>query len=355
MRGVQVPTTPPKAPAPPPPSSSSLPGRAAGLPPSPPEEEKQTFTERMESPSPMITQKPVPMKREIDISGKKHKKEKKMKPSSKKKSAPCEIVSREKQRKKGKELGEISDFEIEEEASDELYDYAADEGKVSDRSILAEPTTILQKKLIRKATVFYKKRMNPMKLNKMTVFLSTSEIFEELKLEFEKIARAATGKALEIEEDESIVRIEPSFPGCVCVPTVGYLDAKKEYDHLNFIVSPLSTGEIPEAKVNIYYKDKLIDTIATPAKVVNTNIAKISAVVTLIIPLIGTIFDEFFSQLFGDILPFYSSIGGLEGILTILTTFMLIISGISYYLRKPKDAKPAESKSLSEIVSSISE
>jgi len=222
-------------------------------------------------------------------------------------------------------------------------------------STLAKPMveTRVQKKLIRKATVFYKKRMNPMKLNKMTVFLSTSEIYEELKIEFEKIARAATGKALEIKEDESIVRIEPLIPGCICVPSFGYLDAKKEYDHLNFVISPLTVGEINDAKVNIYYKDELIDSIPTPIKIVNTAIAKISAVITIIIPILGKLFDEMFNNVLMDIIPYYNNIGGLEGVLTILTTIMLLISGITYYFRKPKDAKPVESKSLPEILNAI--
>ncbi|MBY9005434.1 MAG: hypothetical protein KGD63_01620 [Candidatus Lokiarchaeota archaeon] len=277
---------------------------------------------------------------------------KKKKASSKKKSIPEDRDRLVKSKEKERKIMETFDDETEELLEESsLYEFDGD----MIGGGLVETKTIMQKKLIRKATVFYKKQMNPMKLNKMTVFLSTSKIYEELKLEFEKIARAATGKELEIEEDESIVRIEPSFPGCVCVPSVGYLDAKKEYDHFNFIISPLSTGEIPEAKVNIFYKDELIDTISTPAKVVSTNITKISAMVTLIIPIFGTLFDEFFSKFFGEILPFYNSVGGLEGILTILTTIMLIMSGISYYFRKPKDAKPAESKSLSDIVSSISD
>ena len=258
---------------------------------------------------------------------------------------------------KEKEVSDIHIDSIEQAKAEDSISTRAKVFEVDFAASLSESVieTRIEKKLIRKATVFYKKRMNPMKLNKLTVFLSTSEIYEELKLEFEKIARAATGKALEIDEKESIVRVEPSFPGCVCVPSIGYLDAKKEYDHLNFIISPLSTGEIPDAKVNIYYKDELIDSIATPANIVNTKIAKISAIITIIIPVLGKLFDEVFSEFFEKVFPYYSNVGGLEGILTILTSIMLLVSGITYYLRKPKDAKPVESKSLSEIVSSITE
>ena len=88
------------------------------------------------------------------------------------------------------------------------------------------------------------------------------------------------------------------------MPSFGYLDAKKEYDHLDFVISPLSVGEINDAKVNIYYKDELIDSIPTPIKIVNTTIAKISAVITIIIPILGKLFDEIFSNALKDIFPF---------------------------------------------------
>ncbi len=210
------------------------------------------------------------------------------------------------------------------------------------------------KKVERKATVFYKERMNPMKLNRMAVIISTKELYEALKIEREEIIRAATGKTYEIEKEIPILYVEPIIPGCICVPSTGKLDARKEYDHELFLITPLEAGEIPDARVDIYYKEKLIDSIPTPIEVVKTTMVKISSAFAIIFPIIGVLFDQWLDTVFKIIIPFYEAIGGLEGFIAILTGAFALMTAIFYYFRKPKDAKPAESKSLPEVVSAVS-
>lgn len=236
------------------------------------------------------------------------------------------------------------------EAPEETFE---EELEIEDKTTIVRTLRKEKKKIERKATVFYKKRMNPMKLNKMIVFLSTKEIYEQMKIETETIARAATGKTIEVEEQESIVRVEPFFPGCVCVPSIGYLDAKKDYDSVNFLISPLEVGDILEARVDIFYKDNLIDSIPTPVKVVETTYAKISTAITVFVPIFGLLFDNSLSILFQSNFPFYGTLGGLEGILTIFMGISFIISTLLYLVKKPKDAKPAESKSIPEMILSV--
>jgi len=214
---------------------------------------------------------------------------------------------------------------------------------------------VFAKKVERKATVFYKERMNPMKLNKMAVIISTKELYEALKIEREEIVRAATGKTYEIEEEVPILYVEPIIPGCICVPSTGKLDARKEYDHELFLITPLEVGEIPNARVDIYYKEKLIDSIPTPIEVVKTTMVKISSAFAIIFPIIGALFDQWLDNVFKIIIPFYEAIGGLEGFIAILTGAFALMTAIFYYFKKPKDAKPVESKLLPEIVSTVSE
>ncbi|TXT67672.1 MAG: membrane protein of unknown function [Promethearchaeota archaeon] len=213
----------------------------------------------------------------------------------------------------------------------------------------------LVKKIERKATVFYKERMNPMKLNKMAVIISTKELYEALKIEKEKVIRAATDKTYEIEEEKPILYVEPIIPGCICVPTSGKLDATKEYDHETFLITPLEVGEIPEARVDIFYKDRLIDSIPTPITIVKTTMVKITSFIALLFPIISLLFEESLDSLFQVVIPFYASIGGLEGIIAILTGAFALISAMFYYFKRPKDASPAESKSLPSVVNAVSE
>jgi len=223
------------------------------------------------------------------------------------------------------------------------------------RSAPAKPVSeVVAKKVERKATVFYKERMNPMKLNRMAVIISTKELYEALKIEREEIVRAATGKTYEIEKEIPILHVEPIIPGCICVPSTGKLDATKEYDHELFLITPLEVGEIPDARVDIYYKEKLIDSIPTPIEVVKTTMVKISSAFAIIFPIIGVLFDQWLDGVFKIIIPFYEAIGGLEGFIAILTGGFALMSAIFYYFRKPKDAKPVESKSLPEVVSAVS-
>lgn len=221
--------------------------------------------------------------------------------------------------------------------------------------VLKEDIPEPKKTVERKATVFYKERMNPMKLNKMAVIISTEELYESLKIISRKVTRAATGLTLEIEEDIPTLEVKPIIPGCVCSPPIAKLDARKEYDHVLFLITPLEAGDIPDARVEIYYKDELIDAIPTPIKVVKTTVVKISTALTLAIPILGSLFDKALEGVLEAALPFYEVIGGLDGMLAILTGIFSVLTAIFYYFRKPKDATPVESQSLREIVSTVAE
>ncbi len=230
-------------------------------------------------------------------------------------------------------LGEAMADEFEEE---EDADFGALAG--------AGEMEITTEKLLRKTTVFYRERMNPETLNKLAVILSSEKIYEKLKIKIDEIARAATDKALEIDKELPIVEVVPEFPGCVCVPSVRKLNAEKEYDAATFLITPLQTGDIPDAKVKLYHKGKLIETIPCPAKVVKTTAAKISAGAAVVVPLLSQIelINAPLSAFLSGIIPFYGAIGGLEGIVLILTGLFALIGGIIYLFKRPKDAKPVE-------------
>ncbi len=210
----------------------------------------------------------------------------------------------------------------------------------------AEPAEmeITTEKLKRKTTVFYRERMNPETLNKLAVILSTEKIYEKLKIKIEEVARAATDKTLEIDKDLPIVEVVPEFPGCVCVPSVRKINAEKEYDTATFLITPLQTGAIDDACVKLYHKGKLLETIPTPTKVVKTTAAKVSAGVAVVVPILSQfpIIYNPLSNFLSGLIPLYSQLGELEGIVLILTGLFALISGVFYLFKRPKDAKPVE-------------
>ncbi|MHA1453428.1 MAG: hypothetical protein ACTSRD_11265 [Promethearchaeota archaeon] len=235
----------------------------------------------------------------------------------------------------------MDEFEYEEELMEE------DEGEVGYGALAGgKVMEITTEKLVRKTTAFYRERMNPETLNKLAVVLSTEKIYEKLKIKIEEIARAATDKALEIDKDVPTVEVVPEFPGCVCVPSVQKINAEKDYDIATFLITPLQTGDIPDACVKLYNKGQLIETIPTPTKVVKTTAAKITAGAAVIVPilsqfpLLSTPIGNFFSGILSESL--YASLGSLDGIVLILTGVIALISGLFYLFKRPKDAKPVE-------------
>jgi hypothetical protein len=186
--------------------------------------------------------------------------------------------------------------------------------------------------------------MNPFSLNKLSVVLSTVQIYEQLKNRIVDAERAASGKTLEIKEISPFIQVEPYFPGCVCVPAMIPLDERLDSTTSDFQITPLATGRIPEASVRLYYEGKLIDVVKTPTKVVKQTAAKISATITAAMPVFGPLFDSKIGDFLQGLLStdIWNLIGGIEGFFLILSGISALFGSISYFLKKPKEAQPVE-------------
>ncbi|GAB4308235.1 MAG: hypothetical protein Kow0069_06320 [Promethearchaeota archaeon] len=201
----------------------------------------------------------------------------------------------------------------------------------------------IEKQLRRKATVFYDKQMNPLRLNKLTVVLSTVEIAVRLQEARVKAEKAASEEMV-FRESSPFVHVEPVFPGCIVSPPMGRLDSRKESDVADFKVTPLSTGKIPEAKVKIWYEDQLVAEIPTPAKSVNRAAVKVSALLAVVAPTFTPYLDEKFGAFLSAHMPFYDLVGGIENIVLGLSGFTAFVSALVYYLRRPKPSGPVASE-----------
>ncbi len=213
-----------------------------------------------------------------------------------------------------------------------------------ERALNAEegaPTEMVEKILERRTTVFYRKQMNPLTRNKLSVVLSTLKIYEKLKkLQIE--ADRVGGGQLQLTEAKPIVQVQPVFPGCICVPAQAPLDARKDSDTADFHITPLATGEVMDACVRIYHEGKLVDTIQTPTKVVNQTSAKVSALAAVVFPIFGPLFDERIGPFLASVIPFWDQIGGIENFFLIIAGALAFFGTIMYYIHRPKQAIPIE-------------
>ncbi len=231
-----------------------------------------------------------------------------------------------------------------EEAEDMSRDMETGERALGKTALPVPAQTVtVERVLERKTTVFYRRQMNPLTRNKLSVVLSTLKIYEQLKLQTVVPAERVGGeKTLKIKELSPFVYAEPIFPGCICVPAQIPLDARKDSDTADFHITPLATGPIMDACVRLYYEGKLVDTIQTPTKVVNQTSAKISILAAVFFPIFGPLFDERIGPFLADVIPFWEQIGGIENFFLILAGALGFISTILYYIHRPKQAIPIE-------------
>ena len=115
-------------------------------------------------------------------------------------------------------------------------------------------------------------------------------------------------------------------------------------DTANFKITPLATGKIENACVKLYHDGKLIDTIATPTKVVKQTITKISATIAILAPIIGPLFDERIGSTLMALIPFYELMGGIEGFFLGISSILGALTVVFYYLKKSKKAEPIHSE-----------
>jgi hypothetical protein len=234
----------------------------------------------------------------------------------------------------------VDEIEI---SNPDLANFTGDFRSLSISPIILKKFGIVENaELIRKATIFYRKQMNPGTLNKLSVIISSETVFEKLKISIDDIVRKASGKELRIDEKKPIIEIEPIFPGCICVPSKIRANVTEDYVSANFLITPFSSGRISNAKINLYHNNVLIDEIKTPTRVVKKTGPIISAACALTIPIFGPLFDRFYESIVSDKIPFYSTIGGMEGIYLIITAIIAGISGLFFYAKSPKNAKPIE-------------
>jgi len=221
-----------------------------------------------------------------------------------------------------------------EEAYDEEYDEIA-----SAEGTYEYETTIIQ----RETMISYYERMHIWKTFPLEIIISSEEIRATV---VKNIARVKSKLEVEVEADEKpIVRIVPIFPGCLISPNDAYVDLDDDFSQTVFYLTPTTLGK-HKAKVEFWKDEYKIGEEEIELKVVRTRLAKMSltAGFASLIPNISTAIgydmnsaaEESIStknNLLSDII---TALGGMMFFLFTLFIFFSSMSGLIFYLLRPK-------------------
>ena len=127
--------------------------------------------------------------------------------------------------------------------------------------------------------------MNLRKNYPLTVMLSSSSP----NLAGGPRASVAIGRrAIPVDPTDPILVVEPIFPGCLVSPAMASVDARRDPNAtVRFHLTPISEGDLRDARVEIRSRGQTVEVISTPAVVASRAPAKVLSVVAAIAPFIG--------------------------------------------------------------------
>ncbi|MBU1900368.1 hypothetical protein KKB55_21710, partial [Myxococcota bacterium] len=133
--------------------------------------------------------------------------------------------------------------------------------------------------LDRKTTVRYYKRMTQFKNHPVLVVFSREQIGR---------VRGVTqveGGGVRVRADHSVVTVIPVFPGCLTAPNRVEVDIKPETVEVRLWLTPITLGNVKEARVEIWQDGRFLDQIPTPCRLTRHLWTKISGGLSLLGPL----------------------------------------------------------------------
>lgn len=138
--------------------------------------------------------------------------------------------------------------------------------------------------LTRRAAARWYRRMNPQRNFPLTVVFSGREI--------RIVGGSGLGitlgqKEIVLDPAYPVLAVEPWFPGCLISPPRADVHVSQETTVCRFWITPLVCGELPEACVTIRYRDQIVETLPTPARVVTRTMAKVLALLGLASPIVS--------------------------------------------------------------------
>ena len=136
--------------------------------------------------------------------------------------------------------------------------------------------------LRRRTTTRHYTQMNPLRHYPLLVLLTRDRV-EKIQM---KAVAQSEGGGVTIKAANPLVEIVPRFPGCIVVPDRLTVDVRPDAVEGQFFVTPLGPGEIPHARIEIWYEGQRIDTINTPTRVTTQVVARMLALFGALNPMV---------------------------------------------------------------------
>ncbi len=162
----------------------------------------------------------------------------------------------------------------------------------------------------------------------------------------EGVQQKTAKKAFRIKKVKPIVEIVPHFPGCICTPSRLKVNVTPERVEARMWITPLCEGDLQDARVEVWYEGKKINSVETPCKITTQAIAKLMGVMTFMAP-----FASMFLEAYGLDPKTQASQGFpiIKSLLKIVqipyfTVFLILLFaglGVFFYLKnRPQESDP---------------
>jgi hypothetical protein len=211
----------------------------------------------------------------------------------------------------------------------------------------AAPAPAEQAALTRRAAARWYRRMNPQRNFPLSVVFSGKQI--------RLVGGGGLGitlgqREIVLDPAHPVLAVEPWFPGCLISPPRADVIVSQETTVCRFWITPLVCGELPEACITIRYRDQVVETLATPAKVVTRTAAKMLALLGLASPMMSkglNLAGWNPEEMLRDFVPYAADLVGSMGLMRtglLLTALLLAGAAGYYYITRPllsEEAEPA--------------
>lgn len=214
-------------------------------------------------------------------------------------------------------------------------------------SVATPPAPPEPSSISRKVAVRYYHRMNPLRNFPLLVVLSKETL---AAIKHSKVTQVEGKEKVVVKREAPVVEVVPIFPGCLVMPPRIKVDVTPEEAKAKFWLTPNTEGELEEARVEIWYQDKLATTIETPAKATKHTWAILSMVFALLVPVISALLEILQVDVRKNIplvlLWMKRGVEALGGATTagLLLALLGVVGAVVFYLlNRPEEAEPIES------------
>jgi hypothetical protein len=143
-------------------------------------------------------------------------------------------------------------------------------------------------------------------------------------------------KEIVLDSADPVLRIEPWFPGCLISPPQADVHCSQETTVCRFWITPLVCDDLAEACVTIRCRGQVVETLATPSKVVTRTTAKVLATLGLVTPVASKTLsvagwdpDELLRESLPYVADWVDRVGFVQS--GLLLTGGLLLAAVAYY------------------------